>query len=465
MSGTRTAYHARWVLPIASAPIAHGVVVVDGRRIAWVGHESEWRAPRDGDERSAHRDVNHDVQLGECVLMPGLVNAHSHLELTAMRGLLEGLAFPTWLKTLMLVRRDLLDAGALRDSAVSGVQEGLRNGITTFADTADSDAPLAAMRACGVRGIGYLETFGPDPVQRTDSLRVLAARADASRALDTDLVATGISPHAPYTVSDALFSGVAEFALASRLPVAVHVAESVAETQLVRDASGPFADALRARGITVNARARSSIAMLEQTGLLAARPLLIHAIQVDDADLALIAASGATIVHCPISNVKLAHGIAPLARMMHAGIPTGLGTDSVASNDRMDILGEARQATLFAALLSGEPDSLAAHEALRLATQGGAHALGLHDRIGTLEPGKDADLCAFPLDGHDVGPVHDPAVTLVHVLAGAVRARLVTVAGRELVRDGVVLDADPHVAGRMTALGERLRDWRRTHPG
>lgn len=461
MSGTRTAYHARWVLPIASAPIEHGVVVVEGRRIEWVGHESEWRARREGDERTAPRDV----RLGECALMPGLVNAHSHLELTAMRGLLEGLAFPSWLRTLMLVRRDLLDADSLFDSAVSGVHEGLRNGITTFADTADSDAPLAAMRACGVRGIGYLETFGPDPLQRDESLRLLAARAEASRTLDTDLVATGLSPHAPYTVSDALFAAVAEYALATRMPVAVHVAESAAETSLVRDASGPFADALRARGITVNARAHSPIAMLEKTGLLAARPLLIHAIQVDAADLALVAASGASIVHCPISNVKLAHGIAPLARMLNAGIPTGLGTDSVASNDRMDLLGEARQATLFASLLSGEPDSLPAHEALRLATHGGAHALGLGDRIGTLEPGKDADLSAFPLDGHDVGPVHDPAVTLVHVLAGAVHARLVTVAGQEMVRDGVVLGADPDVAGRMAALGERLREWRRSLAG
>lgn len=454
MTAGHTAYLARWVLPIAAAPIEHGVVEVHQSRITYVGEQSAWRAQE-------HDDAVRTVDLGNAALMPGLVNAHSHLELTAMRGLLEGLAFRDWLLTLVAVRRDLIDARALLDSACSGVHEALRNGITTCADTSESGAPLEAMRACGVRGIGYVETFGPDPRRYAESMQALVARVDALRPLDTTLVRTGISPHAPYSVSSPLFAEVARYAGAERLAVAVHIAESAAETALVRDGSGPFADALAARGIAVAPRGRSPMAMLADTGLLATRPLLIHAIQVDDADLALAADAGATIVHCPISNANLGHGIAPLARMRAAGIATGLGTDSVASNDRMDLLGEARQATLFASLVAGVPDALTAHDALRLATHGGAEALGLGERIGTLAPGKDADLAAFPLDGPDVEPLHDPAVTLVHVLAGAVHATLVTVAGRELVRDGVVLDAEPALVQRMAVLGEALRQWRR----
>lgn len=173
-----------------------------------------------------------------------------------------------------------------------------------------------------------------------------------------------------------------------------------------------------------------------------------------------MAASGASVVHCPVSNLKLGHGIAPYERMQAHGIATALGTDSVASNDRMDLLGEARQATLLQALRRGIPDALSASEALRAATLGGARALGLEGRIGTLEVGKDADLTAFSLAHEDAQPVHDPAVTLVHVLAGAANARLAVVAGRERVRDGRVVDHDPARRERLDALGERLRQWR-----
>lgn len=450
MTASQTAYTARWVLPISRAPIEHGVVVVDGRRISFVGT---------ADAVGSLENVR-VVSLGDCALLPGLVNAHTHLELTALRGCLEGLAFRDWLVTLTAARRDVLHADALLDSARQGAREALRNGVTTCADTSDSGAPLQAMRDAGLRGIGYIEVFGPDFRQCESSMATLRDRVDVFRASDSDFVRTGISPHAPYTVSAALFGAVARYALSEKLSVAVHVAESVAETQFVRDGAGPFADGLKARGIGVAPQARSPIALLESSGVLATQPLLIHAIHLDDADIAVIAANGATVAHCPISNAKLGHGIAPLERMLDAGIAVGLGTDSVASNDRMDLLGEARQAALLAALHAGAPDALPAHAALQLATVGSARALGLDGRIGTLEAGKDADLAAFALDGPDAQPVYDPAVTLVHVLAGTMRASLVTVAGRELVRDGVVLKDDANLDSRMTLLGQRLREWR-----
>jgi len=452
----RTVYTARWVLPIASPALEHGAVVVQGDRIVYVGWRDTLPMP--------FRDDRH-VDLGIAVLLPGLVNAHTHLELTALRGFLEGLDFGSWLSVLTRARRECFDRDSLYDSACAGIDEGLRNGITTFADTTESGVPLQALRDRGVRGIGYIEVFGPDPAQCDDAMAGLRQAATAHRAHDTALVRTGISPHAPYTVSADLFRAVAAFARDESWPVAVHVAESDAETQLVRNGKGPFAERLRARGISVVAQGRSPITLLDDCGLLACQPLLIHAIRVDDADIARIAAHGARVVHCPISNLKLGHGMAPFDRWQASGIAVGLGTDSVVSNDRMDLLGEARLATLLQSMRSGHPDALTAHDVLATATLGGARALGLADRIGSLEVGKEADLAAFPLSHEDAHPVHDPAVTLVHVLAGAVPASLVLVAGRELVRDGHVLDADTARRARLAALGERLRHWRLEHRG
>jgi 5-methylthioadenosine/S-adenosylhomocysteine deaminase len=202
------------------------------------------------------------------------------------------------------------------------------------------------------------------------------------------------------------------------------------------------------------------VALLDDTGVLAAQPLLIHVIRADDDDFARIAHHGASIVHCPISNAKLGQGIAPLDRMLAHDIRTGLGTDSVASNDRMHLIDEARQATLFHSIRSGVPDSLSAHAALDLATRGSAAALGLAREIGTLEVGKAADLAAFGLDAPDVQPVFDPAVSLVHALAGRALASLVMVAGRVLVRNGEVLVEQPAWRDRQRVTSGRLREWR-----
>ena len=447
-----TLYTADWVFPIASAPIRAGAVLVRDGRIAYVGP---------ADAIATTPEAVRLVALGPAALLPGLVNAHSHLELTFLRGFLEGLDFRDWLRSLTEIRRTLMSHDVLCDASRAGLREALRNGITCLADTTDSGAPLTAMREYGVRGVGYLEVFGPDPAQCAEAIAQLTRRVEAARAQDTDLVRVGVSPHAPYTVSKALFAATAGLAQQESLPMAVHVAESRAEMLLVRDGTGPFADRLRARQIAVAPQAESPIALLDAAGVLAAQPLLIHVIQADDRDLQRIADAGATIVHCPISNAKLGHGIAPLDRMLAHGIRTGLGTDSVASNDRMDLLGEARQATLFCSLRAGTPDALSAHDALALATRGGADAWGLGARVGTLEVGKDADLAAFPLDHEDAQPLFDPAVALVHALAGKVHATLVTVQGRELVRHGAVIQRDDGLPQRVNDWRDRLEQWRR----
>jgi len=444
---SRVAWHAQWVLPVAQPPLRDAAVVVDGARIVWVGPSEQAEAGR------------HE-QLGEAILMPGLVNAHSHLELTGLRGFLEGLDFRDWLRVLTAVRAQVLSEADLLDAARCGVSEALRAGITTVADCSASGVPLRAMRDAGIRGRVYLETFGPDPRQRDDSLRLLREGVARLQRDASSLVAVGVSPHAPYTVSEPLFTGVADFARDESLPVATHVAESAAEMAFVRDGSGPFADRLRARDIAVQGMGLSSIAWLERTGLFETSLLLIHAIHADAADVARVAAHGAGVVHCPISNAKLGQGIAPVRAMRAAGIAVGLGSDSVASNDAMDLVQEARQAVLLQSLHAAVPDALSAADVLTMATRDGARALCL-DQVGVLAPGAVADLCAFGIDTPEASPVYDPTVLLVHVLGAGRRARLTMVDGVVRVRDGIVLGEDASVRGRVTAAAARVVAWRR----
>jgi len=436
------------VLPVTRPPIEFGTVGVEGSVITYVGPRAD-APPGDDDD------------LGDAALLPGLVNAHTHLELTAMRGFLEELDFQPWIRALTESKRAALaDRQALLDSARLGVAEGLLAGVTTYADTCASGVAFDAMREAGVRGIMYQELFGPDPHQCDESMRGLRATVSALRPFETPLVRVGVSPHAPYSVSDDLFAAVANYARREALPVAVHVAESGDESRLVAEGVGPFADALRRRGIAVApARARTPVALLARTGVLAARPLLIHCTRIDDADVREIAAAGCPVAHCPASNAKLGHGVAPLVELLAAGVAVGLGSDSVASNNRMDVLEEARLAVLFQRARLHSPRALPAAQALELATLGGARALGLGDRVGSLAVGKEADLAAFPLGSPRALPLFDPTDALVHALAGR-PASYVAVAGRVLVRDGRLTSEDAGLAGRVEAAARALVAWR-----
>ncbi len=439
---SRVAWHARWVLPIVGPPIANGAVVVDGSTISWVGPSSEAQA-------AVHE------QLGNAILLPGLVNAHTHLELTGLRGLLEGLDFREWLRVLTTVRAKVLDQRALTDASRFGVSEALRAGITTLADCSASGTPLGSMIEAGVRGRVYLETFGPDSAQAVDAMSALRQGVDRLRTQATSLVSVGVSPHAPYTVHESLFAAVAEYAQQEKLPVATHVAESADEVRFVQHGDGPFAERLRARTIAVAPTGASPIALLARTGLLDTQPLCIHTIHASGDDLGLIADRGATVVHCPISNAKLGQGIAPVRDMLSAGIAVGLGTDSVASNDRMDLIAEARQAVLLQSLAAAVPDALSSEAVIRMATLGGARALGL-DALGALAPGNAADLCAFSCGAFEAAPVYDPYVLLVHVLGSGANAELTMVNGRVLVRHGQELAFDPTVRMRVIEDAERV---------
>jgi cytosine/adenosine deaminase-related metal-dependent hydrolase len=450
-----TRYHARWIVPVSAPPIADGTLVERDGRIAHVGPRDAAPPKRDGED---------DVDLGDAILLPGLVNAHCHLELTAMRGFLDGLPFREWILRLTHARRAVLTPDALLDAARLGVEEGIRAGVTTFADTGDSGAGFDAMLERGVRGICYREVFGPDPAQCDGAIADLREKFLAMCARQTPLVRAGISPHAPYTVSDALFRATARLARELDAPAAVHIAESALESALVADAAGAFAEGLRGRGIDVVPRARSPIALLAALGVLDVDPLLIHCVRVDEADIRLVAEHGCGVAHCPASNARLAHGIAPLAELLAAGVDVGLGSDSVASSDRMDLLDEARLALLFSTAREQHVGALSAAAALELATLGGARALRLADEIGTLDVGRSADLAAFPLGAAGRGPTHDPVAAAVFALSGT-PASFVAVAGRPLVRQGNLLGADSALAARVQDTADRLQAWLVTPEG
>lgn len=437
MTGRPIRCTARWVLPVSDPPIRDGAVLVDGSgRIAGVGSADAVPRP----------DGALDVPLGEAALLPGLVNAHAHLELSFCRGLLEDLPFTDWIAALLRVKSSasLAEADFLAAARWSCV-EMLAAGITTVAATEDSTVAMSALRESGQRGIVFREVFGPSPDQVDASMAGLRAELAAMHEMESDLVRAGVSPHAPFSVSDKLFNAVAALAREQDLPVAVHIAESAAETDLVVLGSGVFADRLNARGIATPPRGRSPIDLLDRTGILDTAPLLIHCVQVDAEDIERIAAAGAPVAHCPAANGRFGHGVAPIARMIEAGVCVALGSDSVGSNNRIDLLEEARLTQLFQRASTGTAALLPAHDVLRLATLGGARSLGVETRTGSLEPGKDADLCAVSLEGAHVRPVTDPVAAVV-LAARASDVVLTVVRGRTLYSGGRVHTTDAAAA-------------------
>jgi 5-methylthioadenosine/S-adenosylhomocysteine deaminase len=292
-------------------------------------------------------------------------------------------------------------------------------------------------------------------------MRELEDRVEALRLAQTELVSLGVSPHAPYTVSDALYDAAARFANSRQLPLAMHIAESQAELDLVNSGTGDFATKWKRRGIGVEPRARSPIALLEEHGALDRGPLLIHCVRVNEDDIEIMTRRSCSVAHCPASNAKFGHGIAPLLPLIAAGIRVGIGSDSVASNNRMDMLDEARLSVLIHRAATRRHDAFGAHDALQLATIGGARALGIEARVGSLEVGKDADLAAFRTDGPRTIPLGDPYSAAIFALPGR-SAELVTVKGRVLVERGRTAATDGALASRVKAVGTALATWAST---
>jgi len=386
------------VHPVTAPPIEDGAVLVNDRGIIdAVGPQGLVPTPPGVRE----------LAFPEASLVPGLVNTHTHLELTHLAGRNAEHEFAGWIRAL----RALKDATAPDEfsrSAERGVRGAWAAGVTCVADTGSTGAPLEALARLGGRGVYYQEVFGPDPAKCAASMEELRRALDRLSPLASSRLSLGVSPHAPYTVSGRLYRAVDDLARGAGLPVAVHLAESGAETQLVREGNGPFADALRARGIAVARVARSPVEYLLQLGVLerATEWLCIHCVQVDERDVAILRDSGAAVAHCPRSNRAHGHGAAPLAAFRRAGLRVGLGTDSVVSVGDSSLLAEAAAA------------GLDREDALRMLTIEGARALGLENEIGSLEVGKQGDLAVFPSTAfHRPAP---PSTALLTVVAGRV---------------------------------------------
>lgn len=405
-------FTAEWVLPVSSPPIPDGAVIVKDDRIAFVGSEAELRARPEITQTDMTR-------FGRAAILPGFVNLHSHLELTLMRGFLEDLAFRDWIVKLTRTKYERLTAEDFKWSARLGAAEAIRAGITTQADTGDSTAAFDALLASGLRGIAYREVFGPDPKDAWRSLDGLKENLDDMLARASALVRAGVSPHAPYTVSAELFRIVSRYAARESIDMCIHTAESEAERQLMLAGEGDFARGLREREIEWPTPGISTIQYLDSLGVLECAPLLVHAVTVDDRDIASIARRGARVAHCPKSNAKLGHGIARLADMLDAGVRVGLGTDSVASNNRCDMLDEARFCCLVHRAARHDFNWPTAERVLRLMTLDGASTLGLESEIGSLEVDKQADLIVIDLARIHNTPVHDPTAAIIFSAASS----------------------------------------------
>ena len=445
---------ARWLLPVTAPTIAQGAVIIDRDRIVEVG---TFEALRRRYPAATIKD------FGEAALLPGLINVHSHLELAIYRGRLEMASFPAWIGELVRLKRERLTDEDMLASTRLGCLEAIRHGVTTLADTTETPVVREALVESGLRGIIYQECFGPQAEQATASIAILEAKLDEhARRLEEQnagaRVRIGISPHAPYTVSGELYQRATQLALDRGLDLAMHVAESPDEREFLRTGTGPFAEALARRGITWTAPGRSTIQYLEDLGVLAAGPLLIHCVTAETEDLDLLARSGARLAHCPKSNAKLGHGLAPFIAARQKGITVGLGTDSVGSNNTCDLIEEARFAALMQRAAHRDASLCPAEEMLRLMTVDGARTLRLDHLIGSLEAGKQADLIAIDLNSPQLLSSGDPSTAIVFSASGR-DVMFTMVAGRTLYESGQVIVVDEiEIMKNARAAAEKLLD-------
>jgi 5-methylthioadenosine/S-adenosylhomocysteine deaminase len=403
-----------WVIPIEPAGAVlkeHALAVDQGRIVALLptAEAATRYAPRE------------HLRLPGKVLLPGFVNLHTHAAMTLLRGYADDLPLMRWLQEhIWPAEAKHLSSAFVRDGTLLAAWEMLRGGVTCFNDMYFfPEAAAEAVAEAGIRAVLGVTTIEFPTAYAADAndylTKGLAAR-DTWR--DEPLLSFALAPHAPYTVSDRSFAQIATLAAQLDLPIHIHLNETTAEIE----------DSLKQHGVRPLER-------LHRLGLLGPNLIAVHAVHLLPEEIRLLAENCCAVAHCPTSNMKLASGIAPIAALLAAGIRVGLGTDGAASNNRLDILRELRHAALLAKATSGDATILPAHQALRMATLEGASALGLDSAIGSLEPGKWADLCTIQLDDWLSQPCYDPASHIVYV-AGRQQVSHVWVSGKLRICDG-----------------------------
>lgn len=428
--------HARWVITLedgATPLAAHSVAVSDGR-ILGLAPTATWRA---------HFSARQEIDCTRHAVLPGFVNAHTHAAMSLFRGLADDLPLMSWLnERIWPAEANFVDAAFVREGTRLAAWEMLRGGTTCFNDMyLFPEEAAAAATELGIRAVLGMIVIGFPTAWAQDVAEYLRKGQEVhDRYRDHPFVHTAFAPHAPYTVDDAALERIAVLAEELDVPIHMHVHET---SQEIRDAMQ-------------NGGARP-LARLERLGLLSPRMLAVHMTQLTDEEIARVARAGVSVAHCPESNLKLASGCAPLVALLAAGVNCALGTDGSASNNDLDMLTELRTAALLAKGLSGDASAVPAATALRMATLGGARALGLEQEIGTLRAGKQADFIAIDFSDPRLCPTYDPVSQIVYA-AHRDNVSDVWVAGRHVVQNGVVAHADPRqLAAAATRWGDRIR--------
>jgi 5-methylthioadenosine/S-adenosylhomocysteine deaminase len=391
----------------------HAVAVRDGRIEALLpSGEAATRFP-------SHEGLD----LPDHVLIPGLVNTHTHAAMSLMRGLADDLPLMRWLEEhIWPAEAKHVSPAMVRDGTLLACAEMLRGGITCFNDMYFfPEASLEAARAAGMRvalGIIVIEFPTPYASDAADYLRKGLALRD--REGDDPLASFCLAPHAPYTVSDASFRQIATLAAELDLPVHVHLHETEDEVRR----------SLSEHGVR-------PIERLRRLGVLGPGLIAVHAVHLEKQEVDLLGSHAASIAHCPSSNLKLASGFAPVEALRRAGANLCLGTDGAASNNRLDLFQEMRTAALMAKAVARDAQALPAHAALRAATLGGAQAIGIGDVAGSIAPGKAADLVAVTMRAPELAPCYDPVSHLVYA-AGREHVTHVWVNGEPRLIDGAL---------------------------
>ena len=401
-----------WIAPVAPSP-----AVLTDHAIVLRGSTIEAIAPIEQARRD-HPGIA-ELSLPGHLITPGLINLHTHAAMSLLRGLGDDLPLARWLEEkIWPAEAKLAGADFVADGALLAAHEMLRGGVTTFNDmyffpeaTASAARTLGMRAALGIIVIGFPTAYASSPA---DYLRKGLELRDACAG--DPLVSFCLAPHAPYTVDDDTLRRVAVLADELDLPVHIHIHETAGE---VERSLAQFGE--------------RPLARLARAGLLTPHLIGVHAVHLSDHEIAQLAGCGATVAHCPHSNLKLASGVAPIARMLDAGLNVGIGTDGSASNNRLDLLGEARTAALLAKGVSGRADVWPAPAVLQALTLDAARALGQDHAIGSIEPGKRADLVAFDFTASELQPVYDPLSQLVYA-AGREHVAEVWVDGRHVVK-------------------------------
>ncbi|MGD9497716.1 MAG: amidohydrolase family protein [Armatimonadota bacterium] len=374
-----------------------------------------------------------------CLLLPGFVNAHTHAAMTLFRGAADDMPLDPWLREKIWPVEARLTEDDVYWGTMLGIAEMLRAGVTCFNDmyhmprVGTRAAEDAGMRMCpsGVL-LGILPGAEDMLAEAVEFSREYAAREDCC-------IHPMLAPHAPYTCPRQMLEKVIAAAIEVGVPIHIHIAETAANVQWSMEHYG-----------------KRSVQAMEEVGLFDARVLAAHCVHLDAWDIEIIAGRGAGVAHCPGSNLKLASGMAPTHALLQAGALVGLGTDGCGSNNNLDLLEEARLAALIAKVRENDPTAVPAQAALRMATIGGAQALHLSDRIGSLEPGKRCDCILVDLREPHLQPGHNPVSDLIYA-ARASDVRTTIVNGRVLMRDRELLTIDlQETVAHVTASAARL---------